>query len=83
MSATTCPRKCPVCAGASHHWLVSSDFVDPKDPAFECAHCDAVGDPCPECGFLEDAPGGCPVCHDEGVVQRLPTPPRRPTCKAG
>lgn len=72
---TTC-RACSECDG-HHHWLYGEGGFDPEtgEPIAEygCKHCDALGDPCIECGAepeLDDEPRNrdCPSCNGRGIV---------------
>lgn len=68
VSPTKC-RRCGECVGSDHHWIESCD----PDIAhwYECKHCDAVADECPQCGD-DGQPidgGSCDCCYGSGIIK--------------
>jgi hypothetical protein len=72
-------RRCSECDGYSHHWLPNGSFGDEREEnneaAFECKHCNALGDECPDC--LGD---GCVASATKPLA--IPIRAERATAKA-
>lgn len=71
-------RRCTECEGYSHHWIPNMAFGDDGEEnnqaAYECKHCNALGDECRECygdgcnQWDDDHDSVCGGCDGEGVI---------------
>ena len=61
-------RRCTVCVGLTHHWMVDVPDEDPPSYCYICKHCPVVGDECTTCDGGDEADPDCPACYGEGVV---------------
>ena len=61
-------RRCSVCDGATHHWMVDTDEQDPPRWDYACKHCPVIGNSCTTCDGDDEADPDCVACHGEGAV---------------